>query len=320
MGDLEPDQLVAMLERMLLIRALEARLPDLYTRDLVRGSAHPATGQEAVAVGACFALRSDDYITSTHRGHGHALAKGADPSRMMAELLGRKGGYCHGKGGSMHIADFSIGMLGANGIVGGGFGIAAGAALSASLLENGRVALCFFGDGALNQGSFLEVGNLAAVWRLPLILLCENNQFAMSARPERMTSPPDLVGRASGLGIPGRRVDGMDVLAVHEAVGDAAEHARAGDGPSLIVADCYRLLGHFAGDALRYRTKEEVLPWQERDPITAFSARLIRDGIISDQDADETAQAAEQRIAEALAFAEASPLPDASETWQDVYA
>jgi TPP-dependent pyruvate/acetoin dehydrogenase alpha subunit len=320
MGDLEPDQLVAMLERMLLIRAFEARLPDLYTRNLVRGSAHPATGQEAVAVGACFALRPDDYITSTHRGHGHALAKGADPSRMMAELLGRKGGYCHGKGGSMHIADFSIGMLGANGIVGGGFGIAAGAALSASLLERGRVALCFFGDGALNQGSFLEVGNLAAVWRLPLILLCENNQFAMSARPERMTSPPDLVGRASALGIPGRRIDGMDVLAVHEAVGDAAEHARAGGGPSLIVADCYRLLGHFAGDVQRYRTKEEVLPWQERDPITAFSTRLIRDGIISDQDADERAQAAEQKIAEALAFAEASPLPDASETWRDVYA
>jgi TPP-dependent pyruvate/acetoin dehydrogenase alpha subunit len=320
MPDREHGRLVAMLERMLLIRAFETRLPDLYTRKLVRGSAHPAVGQEAVAVGACFALRSDDYITSTHRGHGHALAKGADPARMMAELLGRVGGYCRGKGGSMHIADFSVGMLGANGIVGGGFGIAAGAALSASMLKSGRVALCFFGDGALNQGAFLEVGNLAAVWRLPLILLCENNQFAMSARPDRMTSPADLVGRAVGLGIPGRRVDGMEVLAVHEAVSAAAEHARRGEGPTLIVADCYRLLGHFAGDAQRYRTRDEVVPWQERDPIASFTARLIQDGVISEQQAEVLSDEAETQIAAALEVAEASPLPDASEAWQDLYA
>src|SRR5215831_5038562 len=181
-----------MLRRMQLIRAFDSMLPDLYTRQLIRGSSHAAIGQEAVAVGACAALAGDDYITSTHRGHGHTIAKGGDVKRMMAELLGREVGYCRGKGGSMHIADFSIGMLGANGIVGGGFGIAGGAALSAKLRHTDQVAVCFFGDGAINQGAFHEVSNLAAIWQLPLILLCENNLFAMSGRATEMIAAPDL--------------------------------------------------------------------------------------------------------------------------------
>jgi TPP-dependent pyruvate/acetoin dehydrogenase alpha subunit len=313
-------QLIAMLERMLLIRAFDSCLPNLYTQGLVRGSAHAATGQEAVAVGGCFALQPDDYITSTHRGHGHAIAKGADPKRMMAELLGRTDGYCRGKGGSMHIADFSIGMLGANGIVGGGFGIAAGAALTASLLKTGLIALCFFGDGAINEGSFLEVGNLAAIWRLPVIFLCENNQFAMSARPEQMTSPASLVDRAVGLGIPGVRVDGTDVLAVYEAVQKAAVRVRAREGPSLIVADCYRFLGHFSGDALKYRDKKEVEPWLARDPIALFSAGLTGAQILTSAELAEMSHQAEMKVEDALEFARASPMPDASEAWEDLYA
>jgi len=320
LGGRHPEQLVAMLERMLLIRAFDSCLPDLYTQNLVRGSTHAAIGQEAVAVGACFALQPDDYITSTHRGHGHAIAKGADPRRMMAELLGRVDGYCRGKGGSMHIADFSKGMLGANGIVGGGFGVAAGAALSASLLKTDRIALCFFGDGAINEGSFLEVSNLAAIWRLPIILLCENNQFAMSARPERMTSPPNLVDRALGLGIPGECIDGMDVLAVYDAVWRGAQQARSGNGPSLIVANCYRLLGHFSGDTLRYRSKEEVEPWLDRDPVALFSAQLIEAKVVSDEEAVTMTRAVERHIAEALEFAKTSATPDPSQAWEDVYA
>src|SRR5438105_6962655 len=201
------DTNVEVLRRMMLIRAFDSLLPDLYTRGLIRGSSHAAIGQEAVAVGACAALAPADYITSTHRGHGHVIAKGGDVNRMMAELLGREDGYCRGKGGSMHIADFSIGMLGANGIVGGGFGLAAGAALSAQLRRSGQVALCFFGDGAINQGAFHGVANLAGIWSLPLILVCENNQFAMSARAESLIAGNDPAARAAGYGFPGVLVD-----------------------------------------------------------------------------------------------------------------
>src|SRR5919202_6076058 len=228
------DSALEMLRRMLLIRAFDSLLPDLYTRQLIRGSSHAALGQEAVAVGACAALEPNDYITSTHRGHGHTIAKGGDVRRMMAELLGRRDGYCRGKGGSMHIADFSIGMLGANGIVGGGFGIAGGAALSAKLRRSGQVALCFFGDGATNQGGFHEIANLAAIWKLPLIFLCENNRFAMSARVENMVAVQDLSERARAYGFPGVSVDGMDVVAVRDAVAEARGRAARGDGPTLV--------------------------------------------------------------------------------------
>ena len=312
------DRQVDVLRRMLLIRAFDSRLPDLYTKQLVRGSSHAALGQEAVAVGACAALAPDDYITSTHRGHGHAIAKGCDVNRMMAELLGRRDGYCRGKGGSMHIADFSLGMLGANGIVGGGFGIAGGAALSAQLRGSGQVALCFFGDGASNQGAFHEVANLAAIWKLPLILLCENNRYAMSAAADRFVAA--LEHRAAGYGIPSREVDGMDVEAVTEAVAEARERARQGAGPSMVIAHCYRLAGHFSGDGQKYRSREEVDGWWARDPVARYEARLQEAGILTADAVAELREESVQRVDRALEFAQASPFPEAGEAFEDVYA
>lgn len=309
-----------MLRRMQLIRAFDSMLPGLYTRQLIRGSSHAAIGQEAVAVGACAALAADDYITSTHRGHGHTIAKGGDVKRMMAELLGREDGYCRGKGGSMHIADFSIGMLGANGIVGGGFGLAGGAALSAQLRGSGQVALCFFGDGAFNQGAFHEVSNLSAIWKLPLILLCENNQFAMSARVEQMVSVRDLTRRADAYGFPGLSVDGMDVMAVHDAVTTARLRARQDEGPTLIVATCYRFVGHFSGDTQRYRTRDEIQPWLERDPISSHRRRLVDSRVLTEDAADELEHEAKRAVEAALEFAIASPWPAAEEAWEDLYA
>jgi TPP-dependent pyruvate/acetoin dehydrogenase alpha subunit len=316
----QPDALVEMLRRMQLIRAFDSRLPALYTSGLVRGSTHAALGQEAVAVGACAALDPGDYVTSTHRGHGHAIAKGASVRRMMAELLGRRDGYCRGKGGSMHIADFSIGMLGANGIVGGGFGIAAGAALSASIRGTGEVALCFFGEGALNQGAFHELSNIAAIWDLPLVLVCENNQFAMSARVADMTSVQPLARRADAYGFPGSDVDGMDALAVRAAVLEAVVRARSGAGPSLVVATCYRYAGHFSGDLMSYRHAAEADDWLSRDPIRSFANWLVEHQIVTREQIDVSERDAEAAIDDALEFAESSPLPDPAEAWEDVYA
>jgi TPP-dependent pyruvate/acetoin dehydrogenase alpha subunit len=315
-----PERLIEMLQRMMLIRAFDSTLPHLYTEGLVRGSSHASIGQEAVAVGACFALEPTDLITSTHRGHGHTIAKGGDVKRMMAELLGRADGYCHGKGGSMHISDFSIGMLGANGIVGAGIGIATGAALSALMRGSNQVVLCFFGDGAVNQGVFLECGNMAALWKLPLVLLCENNQFAMSSRPKETTSVPKLAQRAAAFGIPGMQVDGMNVLAVFDAVSDAVSRARQGSGPSFIEALCYRYEGHFSGDALKYLSKDERAVWTQRDPINDLRERLVGAQLLSNTEADDLARAAEQLVDEALQFAIASPQPDPSAAWEDLYA
>ena len=317
-ASISTDNGVEMLRQMLLIRAFDSLLPALYTQGLIRGSSHAAIGQEAVAVGACAALAGNDYVTSTHRGHGHSIAKGADVNRMMAELMGRVDGYCRGKGGSMHIADFSIGMLGANGIVGGGMGIAAGAALSAQMRGSGQVALCFFGDGAINQSSFHGVANLASIWKLPLILLCEDNRFAMSARAEQMIAGGDPARRAEAYGFPGVRVDGMDVWAVKDAVMEARTRALAGAGPTLVVAACYRFLGHFSGDSQKYRTKEEIAPWLERDPIPAARGRLLADGRLSAAEADAMDEEVATAIAEALEFAKASPWPEAAEAWEDV--
>jgi TPP-dependent pyruvate/acetoin dehydrogenase alpha subunit len=315
----ETADLRELLRRMCVIRAFDSTLPELYTKGLSRGSSHAAIGQEAVAVGACAALEADDYITSTHRGHGHAIAKGADLGRMMAEILGRADGYCRGKGGSMHIADFSIGMLGANGIVGGGFGLAAGAALSAQLRGDGRIALCFFGDGAINQGAFHEISNLAAIWKLPLVLLCENNQFAMSARATATVAGGDLAGRSHAYGFPGETVDGMDVLAVRDAVARAAGRARAGDGPTLVVAECFRFAGHFSGDTMAYRTHEETDPWVERDPVVSFRRALIEQGVVDEAEADAIQRAAEDAVREAIEFAKQSPFPEPGSAWEDVY-
>jgi pyruvate dehydrogenase E1 component alpha subunit len=317
---LEREQMMQMLRQMWQIRHFDTRAYELYREGLMRGTTHAYIGEEAIAVGVCAALNVDDTITSTHRGHGHCIAKGGDMRLMMAELLGKETGYCRGKGGSMHIADVEKGILGANGIVGGGMGIATGAGLSAKLLGNGRVSVCFFGDGALNQGVLHEAMNLSAIWKLPVVFVCENNQFAMSARAEHFTSVPDPSVRAVGYGIPGVNVDGMDVLAVNRAATEAVERARSGGGPSFIVCTTYRLLGHHVGDPLNYRDKEEVDVWREKDPIERFRTTLVERGIASE---DEVA-AIEREVVEAVGgasdFAKESPEPRPSTLMDDIYA
>jgi len=309
-----------MLRTMLLIRAFDSNLPILYNKGLIQGSSHSAIGQEAVAAGACLALRPDDYVTSTHRGHGHAIAKGADLTRMTAELLGRESGFCRGKGGSMHIADFNVNMLGANGIVGGNFGIAAGAALSIKLRGLDSVVLSFFGEGALNQGTFLECANMAKIWNLPVIFLCENNHFAMSARPEDMLAVRAIVERAGAVGIPGIEIDGMDVGAVYDAVHAAAARARAGEGPQFIAAECYRFEGHFSGDSMAYRDSAEADLWLKRDPIPRQQDMLIAQGVLTASDIETMEAEAKSAVDDALAVASAAPFPDPQQAWEDVYA
>jgi len=318
--ELSSAQLVDMLRMMLRIRQFEQRALELYREGVMRGTTHPYIGMEAVAVGTCAALRPADRITSTHRGHGHCLAKGGDPRLMMAELLGRATGYCKGKGGSMHIADVDAGILGANGIVGGGIGLATGAALATKLAGRDEVAVCFFGDGALNQGIFHEAANMAAIWGLPVVYVCENNQYAMSARADRFTSVPDPSVRAGAYGFPGLSCDGMDALAVYKTVGGAVARARAGGGPSLVVCVTYRYLGHHVGDPLNYRDKAEVEAWRTKDPIERLRSMLVERRVLTAADADGLRAEVEREIDDAVAFAKASPEPDPSTLAEDVYA
>jgi pyruvate dehydrogenase E1 component alpha subunit len=318
--DLGSAQLVDMLRMMLRIRQFEQRALELYREGVMRGTTHPYIGMEAVAVGTCAALRPADRITSTHRGHGHCLAKGGDPRLMMAELLGRAAGYCKGKGGSMHIADVEAGILGANGIVGGGMGLATGAALATKLAGRDEVAVCFFGDGALNQGIFHEAANMAAIWGLPVVYVCENNQYAMSARADRFTSVPDPSVRAGSYGFPGLSCDGMDALAVYKTVGGAVARARAGGGPSLVVCLTYRYLGHHVGDPLNYRDKAEVEAWRAKDPIERLRGALLERRVLTAAGADGLRAEVEREIDDAVAFAKASPEPDPSTLAEDVYA
>ncbi len=319
-AELSDGQLRGMLRTMLMIRAFDQRALELYREGVMRGTTHPYIGMEAVAVGACTTLRREDRVTSTHRGHGHCLAKGGDPRLMMAELLGRATGYCKGKGGSMHIADVDAGILGANGIVGGGIGLATGAALAARLAGRDDVSLCFFGDGALNQGILHEAANLAAIWKLPVVYVCENNQYAMSARADRFTSVPDPAVRATAYGFPGTGCDGMDVLAVYREVGRAVARARAGEGPSLVVCVTYRYMGHHVGDPLNYRDKAEVEQWRARDPIERFEQLLVGRRVMTAGDVDALRAEVEREIEEAVAFAKASPEPAAATLAEDVYA
>jgi len=317
---LTPSALRDMFWKMLEIRHFDTRLLDLYQEGLIRGSTHSYVGQEAVAIGACAALKTDDYITSNHRGHGHCIAKGGKPHLMVAELLGKATGYCKGKGGSMHIADFDVGILGANGIVAGGIGIATGAALSAKMRKSGQVCVCFFGDGGFNQGIFYESANIAAIWKLPVIYLVENNQYAMSTRASYATSVADFSARAVAFGIPGVTVDGQDVMAVYEAVAAAVARARAGEGPSLIAATTYRYYGHNVGDSLVYRTKEETEYWKGRDPVVIFRRYLLDNGILTEEEADRMDEQAAQAIEEAIAFARQSPEPALETVMEDIYA
>lgn len=317
-----PEKLIHMYQQMLAIRLFEEQVNDLYTRALMPGLAHLYIGEEAIAVGICSALRPDDYITSTHRGHGHCLAKGASPDRMFAELLGKEAGYCRGKGGSMHIADPDTGNLGANAIVGGSAGIATGAAFSAKRLGNGRVAVCFFGEGALGQGVLYENMNLAQLWSLPVIYVCENNTYNEYTHYSETTAG-DVLARPKAFGIHAEKVDGQDVRAVYAAAKGVVERAREGDGPAFLLCDTYRYRGHHVGDVSReyYRSKQEEKKWMsERDPIKLFKDWLIADGHASEDQLEAIATETKSTIDAAVQFALAASYPDPSEVQQDVYA
>lgn len=309
-ASITPDVALGIHTTMVRIRVFESRVVELFEAGKLPGFVHTYIGEEAIAAGVCAVLRSDDYITSTHRGHGHAIAKGIDLRSILAELYGKVTGACRGRGGSMHVADFSIGMLGANGIVAGGLGIGTGAALSARLRGTEQVVVSFFGDGAINKGSFHEALNFAAVQRLPIVFVCENNQYAQFTDRRRTTSVEDLAQRAAGYGIPGVTVDGNRAGATFESAVAAVANARAGRGPTLLNMETYRLGGHYIGDAEVYRTAAEVEDRRRSDPIERWEQALVEDGWLSD--AERTAVWAQVRaeVADAEAFAEASPFPD----------
>jgi len=312
--------LLSMYERMCLIRAFEEACIQLYMEKEIRGSLHPCVGQEATAVGSCFALNQDDYLTCTYRGHGACIAKGVDVNAAMAEMLSRRTGISKGKGGSMHWTDPKIGLLGENGIVAAGVPIATGAAFSAQLDENGRVALTVFGDGAINQGVFHESLNIAQLWKLPLILLCENNLYAEMTPLAESNPLATIADRAKGYAMRSEKVDGNDVVAVYDCVRAAAERARAGEGPTLIEAMTYRLTGHMIGDSETYRTKEEVAEARKREPIVRAREKLISEFGASEAEVDAAQAHAKAQIDAAVQFAKASPYPDPSEATQDIWA
>ena len=315
-----PDALKAALKKMYLIRRFEEGAEDSYTRGLIHGTMHLSIGQEASAVATCMELSDDDKITSTHRGHGHCIAKGADVGRMFAEFFGKETGYCHGRGGSMHIADVTKGNLGANGIVGGGLPIAVGSALTAKRLGKTDVTVCFFGDGANNEGAFHEALNMASIWQLPVIFVCENNKYGMSTSIERSTAVANISDRAVAYSMPGITVDGNDFSAVAEALHNAIARARAGEGPSLVENLTYRWRGHSKSDRNRYRTKDEIDGWIARDPIERFRAELITHGILDDASAADLLTAAEADVAAGIEFAKASPAPHIDDVTRYVHA
>ncbi len=308
--------------QMVRIRHFEEQVNELYTRALMPGLAHLYSGEEAVAVGICEALRVDDYITSTHRGHGHCLAKGAFPDRMFAELLGKEAGYCRGKGGSMHIADPATGNLGANAIVGGSVGIATGAAFASKRLGNNRVAVCFFGEGALGQGSLYEVMNLAQLWKLPVIYVCENNLYNEYTHFSETTAGT-IVGRAAAFGIETAVVDGQDVRAVNAIATRLVQRARGGEGPAFLQADTYRYSGHHVGDINReyYRAKSEEQHWKtERDPIKLHGSWLIEQEHADTSVLEGIATEARTEMESAVKFAIEAPYPSIDQVDEDVYA
>lgn len=317
--DINSDRLLWMYERMRLIREFEERLHTDFAAGKIPGFVHLYAGEEAVAVGACAHLRDDDFITSTHRGHGHCIAKGVDINAMMAEIYGKATGACKGKGGSMHIADVTKGMLGANGIVGGGPPLACGAGLTAKVKGTDQVTICFFGDGASNQGTTAEGLNLAGIWKLPVIFICENNGYAETTSPDYSVSGRDIAARARGYGMPSIAIDGLDVLSVFEAVGEAVARARRGEGPSFIEAQTYRYYGHFEGDTIGYRTREEEQQYRARDCIERFRSIVTEHGLLSAADLDAIDQRARATVEEAATFAANSPLPDNAEVLTDVY-
>lgn len=318
--DLSAAQQLEMFRKMSLIREFELSVTDLWKKNLIYGLAHSYVGSEAIAVGACQALREGDYITSTHRGHGHTIAKGGDVNKMMAELMGRFAGYCHGKGGSMHIAAVEKGMLGATGIVASGMPIAVGAAFSARVLRKDYVTVCFHGDGATNQGIWHESINMAAAWNLPVVFLCENNQWAISCPYEKAAKNTDIALRAIGYGIPGVTVEGFNPFAVYGGVKEAVERARGGGGPTLVVAKSYRYIGHFVADDERYRDPKTSEPWMQLDPVVRMARYLIESGAASEEEIEAIEVDARKTIDDAIEFGKRSPEPTPDQLFEDLYA
>jgi len=308
---LSTEQMIESMRRVLRIRLFEEAVGKAVRAGLIPGSCHSSAGQEAAIVGACMALAEDDYITGTHRSHGHPIAKGADLKPLMAELMGKAEGICGGRGGSMHLADTSVGIVGESAIVGGGIPLATGAALSAQVLGNGRVSLCFFGDGAANQGTFHESLNMAMVWKLPVVYFCENNQYAATTPLTLSHSVPDIATRAAAYGMPGEIVDGQDLFAVHAAALRAVERARAGEGPSLIEAKTYRYDEHAVNLFIpaKYRGDEEMAAWRSRDPVALLRARLAEECVMDEAGLEQLESAVRTEVTAAVAYAEAGAEP-----------
>lgn len=322
MSELSKGKFLEMYEKMVRIRKFEMKVEELHLWGILPGLKHLYIGEEAVAVGVASALQKDDYIASTHRGHGHCIAKGCDLKRMMAELYGKKTGYCKGKGGSMHISDISEGILGANGIVAANMPIAGGAALSAKLRRSGQVAVSFFGDGGANEGIFHESLNLAAIWMLPVVFVCENNLYAISTHQRRASSILNIAERAKGYRIGKFIVDGMDVLAVYEVAREAVQDARKGDGPSLIECKTSRFKGHYVGEGSReltYRSHDESEEQQKRCPIKSFQSELMEKDVLTSSLADEITKRIEREVEEAVEFAQKSPYPEPEEALEDLF-
>jgi TPP-dependent pyruvate/acetoin dehydrogenase alpha subunit len=313
-------ELIDMYRKMVRIRLFEERVVKEFAAGNIPGFVHVYSGEEAVAVGACANLRTKDYITSTHRGHGHLIAKGGRTDRMMAELYGKKTGYNKGKGGSMHIAEVDIGILGADAIVGGGIPVAGGAALSAKMRGTDQVAVCFLGDGASNTSRFHEGVNLASIWKLPVVYVIENNMYAETTCIADTCNLTDIADRAAAYGIPGVTVDGNDVMAVYEAVGAAVAKARKGEGPTLVECKTCRHHGHYEGDTMTYRDTKEVDECKKRDPIPRFRKKLAEMGVLTEKEAEKIDQEIAQEIEAAVKFAAESPFPDPEEALEDVYA
>lgn len=317
----EPELAKDLFYKLLLVRRFEEKVLEMFAYGKLAGTMfHVCIGQEAVAVGACSALDERDYLVSTHRGHGHFIMRGGDLKRMMAELYGKATGYCKGKGGSMHIADINLGHLGANGIVGGGLPLAAGAGLAAKIRGTDQVVMCSFGDGAACEGTFHESLNFASVRKLPIVYVCENNLYAMSTAFARGSATETIAERASAYAMPGKSVDGMDVFAVREAMLEAVERARSGAGPTLIEATTYRFFGHSRGDPSVYRTREEEAKWKKRCPIATLRKELLDAAIVTEKDIAHMEEEIASRLAEACEFADESPYPEVSALTEDVYA
>ena len=314
------EMLMDMYKMMLRIRAFETRAAECFTKGMLAGNIHLCIGQEAVPTGACFALEKEDYMTSTHRGHGHCIAKGADLDKMLAELFGKKTGYCKGKGGSMHIADVAgLHSLGANGIVGAGIPIAAGSALASKIKGDKHVTLCFFGDSASNQGTFHEAVNMAAAWKLAVVFLCENNGYGVSVNIHSVTNTDTIAVRAKAYDIPGKTVDGNDPITVYEAVKEAVDYARAGNGPSIVECMTFRHQGHYCGDPANYRPKEYMQQAHQKDALINMRKRLSEEKIATEEEIVAIEKAVEEELEAAYEFANQSAYPDPSEAITDVY-